>query len=99
MSPAAEADMFIDARNLGRLIKRRTKQFAEEDIQKIAEAYHNWRASSKKYKDEPGFCCVAKLDRVQALDFVLTPGRYVGLPEEEDDFDLAERFAGPEGGV
>ncbi|MBX7059631.1 MAG: type I restriction-modification system subunit M [Leptospirales bacterium] len=92
-SKRSEEILFIDARNLGHLINRRTKQFADEDIQKIAEAYHNWRNSSKKYKDEPGFCCVAKLERVQELDYVLTPGRYVGLPEEDDDFDFAERFA------
>ncbi len=46
----------------------------------------------KKYEDIKGFCNSASLDRVKELDFVLTPGRYVGLPDEEDDFDFNERF-------
>ena len=84
--------LFIDARNLGHLINRRTKVFSEGDIQKITDTYHYWRISNKKYRDEPGFCCSANLDQVRQLEHVLTPGRYVGLPKEEDEFDFAERF-------
>jgi type I restriction enzyme M protein len=84
--------LFIDARNLGHLINRRTKEFSEEDIQKIASTYHNWRNPEGNYEDEKGFCHAASLERVRELDYVLTPGRYVGLAEEEDDFDFAERF-------
>lgn len=87
--------LFIDARNLGHLINRRTKELSREDISKIAETYHNWRASAGSapaYEDIPGFCASVNIDRVRELDYVLTPGRYVGLPDEEDDFDFAERF-------
>ncbi|HEX2956562.1 MAG TPA: N-6 DNA methylase, partial [Chitinispirillaceae bacterium] len=45
-----------------------------------------------KYEDIKGFCNSASIERVQELDYVLTPGRYVGLPDEEDDFDFKERF-------
>ncbi len=44
------------------------------------------------YEDEKGFCASVPIQRVAELDYVLTPGRYVGLPDEEDDFDFAERF-------
>ncbi|KUG25640.1 type i restriction-modification system, dna-methyltransferase subunit m [hydrocarbon metagenome] len=84
--------LFIDARNLGHLINRRTKEFSKEDIDKITSAYHNWRNPDGKYEDEKGFCFSAPIDRVEELDFVLTPGRYVGLPDDEDDFDFNERF-------
>lgn len=84
--------LFIDARNLGHLINRRTKEFSAEDIAKISGTYHAWRNTGDKYEDVPGFCASAKLDRVRELDCVLTPGRYVGLPDEEDDFDFKERF-------
>ncbi len=85
--------LFIDARNLGHLINRRTKEFSVEDIAKITGTYHAWRNVDGKYDDVPGFCASANLTRVRELDCVLTPGRYVGLPDEEDDFDFKERFA------
>ena len=84
--------LFIDARNLGHLINRRTKVLSEEDIQTIADTYHNWRNPKGKYNDIAGFCASASKERVAELDYVLTPGRYVGLAEEVDDFDFAERF-------
>lgn len=84
--------LFIDARNMGHLINRRTREFSEEDIQRIATTFHNWRNPDGKYEDIKGFCKSATIEEVAALDYVLTPGRYVGLPDEEDDFDFNERF-------
>lgn len=84
--------LFIDARNLGHLINRRTREFSGEDIQRISETYHYWRNPDGDYEDVKGFCASVPLERVQELDYVLTPGRYVGLAEEEDDFDFEERF-------
>src|SRR5690554_581798 len=80
--------LFIDARNEGHLINRRTRVLSTEDIQNIASTYHNWRNPDGKYEDIKGFCNSAAIDRVSELDYVLTPGRYVGLPEEDDDFDF-----------
>ena len=77
---------------MGHLINRRTREFSQEDIRKIAETYHDWRNSDGDYEDVKGFCNSASIDRVRKLDYVLTPGRYVGLPDEEDDFDFKERF-------
>jgi type I restriction enzyme M protein len=90
--------LFIDARSLGHLINRKTREFSDEDVAKIATTYHKWRAStgsvaSKEYKDEPGFCASVSIKKVKELDYVLSPGRYVGLPEEKDDFNFTERFA------
>ena len=84
--------LFIDARNMGHLINRRTRVLSNEDIQKIADTYHNWRNPDGKYEDVKGFCKSAPMDEVRKLDYVLTPGRYVGLPDTEDDFDFKERF-------
>jgi len=85
--------LFIDARNMGHLINRRTREFSDEDIQKIAQTYHNWRNPDGDYEDVKGFCKSAAIEEVAALDYVLTPGRYVGLPDDEDDFDFNERFS------
>ncbi|MDD4698082.1 MAG: class I SAM-dependent DNA methyltransferase [Fermentimonas sp.] len=85
--------LFIDARNLGHLINRRTRELSEEDIKQISDTYHNWRNPNGNYEDIAGFCSSTPIDRVRELDYVLTPGRYVGLPEEEDDFDFNEHFA------
>lgn len=85
--------LFIDARNMGYLINRRTRELSPEDISKIVDTYHQWRNPEVIYEDVKGFCFSATVDRVRELDYVLTPGRYVGLPDEEDDFDFTERFS------
>ena len=78
--------LFIDARNMGEMIDRRHRDLTDEDIKKIAGTYHAWRGERKlKYKDVPGFCKSASLEEVEKHGFVLTPGRYVGMPEEEED--------------
>ncbi len=85
--------LFIDARNLGYLINRRTKNFTDEDIAKITETYHHWHNKTDGYADVPGFCKSVSLDEIREKDYVLTPGRYIGLPDDEDDFDFVERFS------
>ncbi|MGO2106027.1 MAG: N-6 DNA methylase [Proteus vulgaris] len=84
--------LFIDARNLGHLINRRTKVLSDEDIKMISDTYHNWRNKDGEYEDVAGFCASVAIEKVAELDYVLTPGRYVGLADEEDDFDFKERF-------
>jgi type I restriction enzyme M protein len=83
--------LFIDARNKGHLINRRTKEFSPNDIEEIAQTYHNWKVK-ENYEDIKGFCKSASLEEVRDLNYVLTPGRYVGLEENEDEFDFKERF-------
>ena len=84
--------LFIDGRNLGHLINRRSRELSPDDIQQISQTYHNWRTGEDVYEDVKGFCASVPLERVAELDYVMTPGRYVGLAEEEDDFDFTERF-------
>ncbi len=85
--------LFIDARELGEMIDRRTRIFTADDIARVADTYHNWRNPDGDYEDVPGFCKSAALDKVAEMNFALTPGRYVGLPDEEDEFDFEERFS------
>ena len=85
--------LFIDTRNMGFLINRRNRDLSIEDIALIARTYHNWRNPDGNYEDVKGFCNSASIERVRELGYVLTPGRYVGLPDEEDEFDFNERFA------
>lgn len=92
--PRMNEILFIDARNLGYLVNRRNRDLAPEDIAKIADTYHAWRTKGSDYQDVPGFCKATSLDEVKAKDYVLTPGRYIGLPDDEDDFNFAERFSG-----
>ena len=78
--------LFIDARELGEMVDRTHREFSNEDIKKIADTYHAYRGTNKqKYEDVAGFCKIAKLDEIAKNDYVLTPGRYVGLAEQEDD--------------
>jgi len=77
--------LFIDARKLGTMTSRKNKALTDEDIAQIADAYHNWRNIDGKYEDIQGFCKAATLEEVEANNYVLTPGRYVGTEEVEDD--------------
>lgn len=84
--------LFIDARNIGSMVDRTHKELTVEDIAKIAGTYHAWRGEEKDgtYEDVPGFCKAATLEEIKANDYVLTPGRYVGAADVEDDGELFE---------
>ncbi|SED72188.1 type I restriction-modification system subunit M [Bradyrhizobium erythrophlei] len=87
--------LFIDARKLGYMVDRTRKEFSAADIARIARAYHAWRGESDAgdYRDEPGFCRSANLEEIKTHDYVLTPGRYVGAADVEDDtLPFDERF-------
>jgi type I restriction enzyme M protein len=77
--------LFIDARKSGALVSRKNKAFTDEDIAKIADIYHNWKSKDGNYEDIQGFCKSATLKEVEDNNFVLTPGRYVGTEDIEDD--------------
>lgn len=77
--------LFIDGRNLGTMVDRRHRELSKDDIKKIADTYHNYRNIDGAYEDIQGFCKDAKLDEVRENEYVLTPGRYVGIEEQEDD--------------
>ncbi len=79
--------LFIDARNLGSMLDRTHKELTDDDIANIAKTYHAWRGEKADgdYEDIAGFCKSATLEDIKANDYVLTPGRYVGAAEIEDD--------------
>lgn len=75
--------LFIDARNMGTMVTRAVRELMQEDITKIADTFESFRNGT--LEDEKGFCAVKTLDDIAAQDFILTPGRYVGIAEQEDD--------------
>ncbi|APF20249.1 N-6 DNA methylase [Caldithrix abyssi DSM 13497] len=79
--------LFIDARNMGQMIDRTHRELTDEEIRKVADTYHAWRGESDAgtYEDVPGFCKSATLEDIRKHGYVLTPGRYVGAPPQEDD--------------
>ncbi|HIH0919159.1 TPA: type I restriction-modification system subunit M [Vibrio cholerae] len=90
--------LFIDARNLGYMKDRVLRDFTRDDIQKVADLYHAWKTGEEvngvAYEDQAGFCKSATLAEIKKHDFVLTPGRYVGAADEEDDgIPFAEKMA------
>ncbi|MCD2478782.1 MULTISPECIES: class I SAM-dependent DNA methyltransferase [Staphylococcaceae] len=98
--------LFIDARNIGSMVSRTLKEFSDDEIKDIANVYHSWRGTNdNQYEDKAGFCKVAKTEEIKDNEYILTPGRYVGLAEVEEDSepfeqkmeritaDLSEQFA------
>lgn len=84
---------FIDARKLGTMVTRRLRELSDGDISQVAGTYHSWRNRDGGYEDVPGFAKAATLDEIKHHDFVLTPGRYVGTEEtEEDDEPVADKI-------
>jgi type I restriction enzyme M protein len=79
--------LFIDARKVGLMVDRTHRDLTSDDIDRVARTYHAWRGEKDagKYEDVPGFCKGATLQDIAVHNFVLTPGRYVGAGEQEDD--------------
>ena len=79
--------LFIDARKMGVMIDRVRRELTDEDAQRIADVYHAWRGEkdADEYADVAGFCKSVKLEEIAKHGHVLTPGRYVGAEEVEDD--------------
>lgn len=96
--------LFIDARQLGYMKDRVLRDFTVDDIQKIADTFHAWQ-HGQGYENVAGFCYSASLADIRKHEHVLTPGRYVGAVEQEEDGEafadkmqrlteqLAEQFA------
>ena len=81
--------LFIDARNKGEMVDRTHKELSVADIYEISSVFHAWRGTNDApYEDILGFCKTTTLEEVQKQDYILTPGRYVGLEELEDDDEL-----------
>ena len=88
--------LFIDARQLGQMVDRTRRELTVDDIKRIADTYHAWRGEvgNAEYEDVPGFCKSATLGEVRENGHILTPGRYVGVAEvEEDGISFAEKMA------
>jgi type I restriction enzyme M protein len=79
--------LFIDARKMGKLVDRTHRELSDYDVAKIAGTYHAWRGDKNAgtYVDIPGFCISVSLEKIREHNHVLTPGRYVGAEEIEDD--------------
>ena len=75
--------LFIDARKMGHMVDRKHRDFSDEDIQKLADTFESFQNGT--LEDVKGFCKVATLEDIAAQDYILTPGRYVGIEEQEDD--------------
>ena len=87
--------LFIDASEVGHMADKTHREFSEDDMAKVAGTYHEWRKRDGKYEDIKGFCKSAGMEEITKHNFVLTPGRYVGIKDEIDDgIPFAKKIAG-----
>lgn len=83
--------LFIDARNMGHMVDRKHRDFSEEDITRLANTFTAFQNGT--LEDVKGFCAVATTKQIAAQDYILTPGRYVGIEEKnEDDEPFADKM-------
>ena len=75
--------LFIDARKMGYMVDRKHRDFSEEDIQKLADTFTAFQNGT--LEDVKGFCAVVSTEDIAKQDYILTPGRYVGIEDQEDD--------------
>ncbi len=80
--------LFIDAREMGTMVTRKLRELTEEDIMRIAHTYQAYAAGT--LTDEKGLCAVKSIKDIAEQDFILTPGRYVGIAEQEQDAEPFE---------
>jgi type I restriction enzyme M protein len=82
--------LFIDAHKLGTMVSRKLRELTDADIAQISDTYHAWRNHDGGYEDVPGFAKSASIADIKQHDYVLTPGRYVGVEEAEADAEPNE---------
>lgn len=75
--------LFIDARKMGTMVSRKLRELTDEDIKKIADTYQEFVDGTME--DVKGFCAAVDMEEIEKQDYILTPGRYVGIEEQEDD--------------
>ena len=75
--------LFIDARKMGYMVDRKHRDFTDDDIQKLADTFEAFQNGT--LENVKGFCAVCDLQEIEKQDFILTPGRYVGIEEASDD--------------
>lgn len=87
-----EKTLFIDARNMGTMVSRKLRELtADEDVKKIADTFHKFQQGT--LEDEKGFCAVVTTEDIKKQDYILTPGRYVGIAEDNSDTEpFAEKM-------
>ena len=80
--------LFIDARDMGTMVNRRLREMTEENIAKVAKTFNSFEAGT--LEDEAGFCATVPTEEIAKQDYILAPGRYVGLAAQEEDGELFE---------
>jgi type I restriction enzyme M protein len=84
--------LFIDARKMGSMVNRRLREMTNEDIAKIAATFEAFDDGT--LEDVKGYCAIATIEDIEKQDYILTPGRYVGVEEQEDDGEPFEEKMG-----